>query len=149
MHLAALHRETGFSSEDACVSHIKRLLLGGHVRCGVSVHACTCVCIRVQLLATPWPVVHRASPSMGFSRQEYWSELPFPPPGDLPDPGNQTLISRVSCIAGGFFTLEPPGSPCLSAYPRVTEDPDLFILVLCCLLHMVLILSPHAYRLLP
>ena len=41
---------------------------------------------RVQLLATPWTVTHQAPPSMGFSRQEYWSGLPFPSPGDLPDP---------------------------------------------------------------
>ena len=39
------------------------------------------------LFATPWTVPHRAPPSMGFSRQEYWSGLPFPSPGDLPDPG--------------------------------------------------------------
>ena len=42
---------------------------------------------RVQLFATLWTVAHQAPPSMGFSRQEYWSELPFPSPGDLPDPG--------------------------------------------------------------
>ena len=41
----------------------------------------------VQLFATPWTVAYQASPSMGFSRQEYWSGLPFPSPGDLPDPG--------------------------------------------------------------
>ena len=41
----------------------------------------------VQLFATPWTVVYQAPPSMGFSRQEYWSGLPFPSPGDLPDPG--------------------------------------------------------------
>ena len=40
----------------------------------------------VQLFATPWTVAYQASPSMGFSRQEYWSGLPFPSPGDLPDP---------------------------------------------------------------
>ena len=38
-------------------------------------------------LVTPWTVAYQASPSMGFSRQEYWSGLPFPSPGDLPDPG--------------------------------------------------------------
>ena len=44
--------------------------------------------------------------SMGFPRQEYWSGLPFPSPGDLPDPG----IDPVSpALAGGFFTTEPPG----------------------------------------
>ena len=42
---------------------------------------------RVRLFATPWTVAYQASLSMGFSRQEYWSGLPFPPPGDLPDPG--------------------------------------------------------------
>ena len=48
---------------------------------------------------------------MGFSRQEYWSGLPFPSPGDLPDPGIE-LDSLV--LAGGFFTAEPPRKPFLS-----------------------------------
>ena len=42
---------------------------------------------RVRLFVTPWTVAYHASPSMGFSRQEYWSGLPFPSPGDLPNPG--------------------------------------------------------------
>ena len=42
---------------------------------------------RVRLFVTPWTVAYQAPPSMGFSRQEYWSGLPFPSPGDLPDPG--------------------------------------------------------------
>ena len=42
---------------------------------------------RVRLFETPWTIAHQAPPSMGFSRQEYWSGLPFPSPGDLPDPG--------------------------------------------------------------
>ena len=42
---------------------------------------------RVWIFATPWTVAYQVSPSIGFSRQEYWSELPFPSPGDLPDPG--------------------------------------------------------------
>ena len=41
----------------------------------------------VRLFASPWTVAYQALPSMGFSRQEYWSGLPFPSPGDLPDPG--------------------------------------------------------------
>ena len=41
----------------------------------------------VQIFATPWTVAYQAPLSMGFSRQEYWSGLPFPSPGDLPDPG--------------------------------------------------------------
>ena len=67
-----------------------------------------CVLIRVRLFATPWTGVHQAPLSMEFSRQEYWSGLPFPPPVDLPDPG----IEPVSpALAGGFFTTEPPGKP--------------------------------------
>ena len=42
---------------------------------------------RVQLFGTPWTVAHQAPPPMGFPRQEYWIGLPFPSPGDLPDPG--------------------------------------------------------------
>ena len=49
----------------------------------------------VQLLVTPWTVAYQAPPSVGFSRQEYWSGLPFPSPGDLPNPrikpGSPTL----------------------------------------------------------
>ena len=56
----------------------------------------------VRLFAIPWTVVYQASLSMGFSRQEYWSGLPFPSPGDLPDPG---IKPRFSCIAGRCFTL--------------------------------------------
>ena len=41
----------------------------------------------VQLFATPWTVAHQGPPSIGFPRQEYWSGLPSPPPGDLSDPG--------------------------------------------------------------
>ena len=44
---------------------------------------------RVQLFATPQTVAHQALPSMGFYRQEYWSGLPFPSPGELPDPGTE------------------------------------------------------------
>ena len=56
---------------------------------------------RVRLFATPWTVARQAPLSMGFSRQEYWSGLPFPSPGDLPDP----VIGPVSHIAGRFFTV--------------------------------------------
>ena len=55
---------------------------------------------------TPWTVACQAPLSMGFSRQEYWSGLPCPPPGDLPDPGIEPV---TPALAGGFFTNEPPG----------------------------------------
>ena len=56
--------------------------------------------------ATPWTVACQAPLSMGFPRQEYWSELPLLPPGDLPKPG---IKPEYPALAGGFFTAEPPG----------------------------------------
>ena len=63
---------------------------------------------RVQLFVNPWTVAHQATLSMEFPRQEYWSGLPFSPPGDLPDPGIKPMSSA---LAGEFFTTEPPGKP--------------------------------------
>ena len=58
----------------------------------------------VQLFATPWTVTHQAPLSTGFSRQQYWSGLPCPPPGDLPDPGMETASLMSPALAGRFFT---------------------------------------------
>ena len=60
----------------------------------------------VQLFATPWTVAYQVPPSMRFSRQEYWNELPFPSPGYLPNPGIEPV---PLALAGGFFTTEPTG----------------------------------------
>ena len=61
---------------------------------------CSVTC-PVCLFVTPWTVARQDPLSMGFSRQEYWSGLPFPPPGDLPYPGiKPTAPVAVSCIAG-------------------------------------------------
>ena len=54
---------------------------------------------------TPWTATCQAPLSMGFFRQEHWSRLPFPSPGDLPDPG---IKSRSPALTGGFFTTELP-----------------------------------------
>ena len=54
----------------------------------------------VRLFATPWTVAYQASLSMGFSRQEYWSGLPFPSPGDLPDPGIEPRSPALEADAG-------------------------------------------------
>jgi len=61
--------------------------------------------------ATSWTVAHQDSLSKGFSRQEYWSGLPFPTPGDLPDPGIESMSLESPALAGGFFTTRPPGKP--------------------------------------
>ena len=58
----------------------------------------------IQLLATPWTVVHQAPLSMGFSRQEYWSGVPFPLPGDLPNPGIEPASLTSPVLAERFFT---------------------------------------------
>ena len=83
----------------------------------------------VQLFAIPWAVAHQAPPSMGFSRQEYWSGLSFPPPEDLPDPG----------IEPGSFTLqadtslpEPPGKGVHVQHNKYNEH--------CCMLHETLVI---------
>ena len=68
-----------------------------------------CVLSHGQLFATPWTVPCQAPLSMGFSRQEYWSELPFPLLGDLPNPGIEPTSPTSPVLAGGFFTTEPPG----------------------------------------
>ena len=56
----------------------------------------------------PWTAAHQDTLSMGFSRQEYWSGLPFPSAGDLPDGGMEPVSLA---LAGGFFTVVPPGKP--------------------------------------
>ena len=63
---------------------------------------------RVRLFVTPWTVAHQAPPSMGFSRQEYWSGLPFPFPGDLSDAG---IEHRSPALQADPLTSEPPGKP--------------------------------------
>ena len=60
----------------------------------------------VWLFATPWTVAHQASPSLGFSRQDYWSGLPFPSPGELPDPA---IEPRSPALQADALTSEPPG----------------------------------------
>ena len=57
----------------------------------------------VQLFVTPWTVAHQAPLSMEFSRQEYWSGLPCPPPGNVPDPTIEPTFLMSPALAGGFF----------------------------------------------
>ena len=63
---------------------------------------------RVRLFVTPWTVANQAPLSMGFSRQEYWSGLPFPSPGDLPDPG---IEPKSPALQTDALPSEPPGKP--------------------------------------
>ena len=68
---------------------------------------------RVRLFATSWTAAHQVPPSMGFSRQEYWSGLPFPSPGYLP---NQGIEPRSPAMQADTLTSEPPGKPKYSKF---------------------------------
>ena len=88
-----------------------------------------CVCVRTRArechvhsvvsdsFKTPWIVARQPPLFIGFSRQEYWNGLPFPPPGHFPNPGIELMIPVSPALAGGFlFTTEPPGKPSLEGY---------------------------------
>ena len=78
---------------------------------------CVSVCVyahvlsRVQLFAAPWAVALKVPLSMEFSRQKYWSGLPFPTPGDLPDPGIEPKPLASPALAGGSLSLQHLGNP--------------------------------------
>ena len=75
---------------------------------GLAINISNNLLSRVLLFVTPWTVAHQAPPSMGFSRQEYWSWLLFPSPGDIPNPG---IEPRSPALQADALTSEPPGSP--------------------------------------
>ena len=84
-----------------------------------------------QLFATPWTVAHQVPLSMGFPRQEDWSGVPFPSPGDLPEPGIEPTSPASPALAGRSFTTEPRGkpssfhsSPLYQAPPKVGPEPQ-------------------------
>ena len=62
----------------------------------------------VRLFSTPWTIACQAPLFMGFSSQDYWSGLPFPPPGHLPKPGIKPTYPVSPALAVGFFIIEPP-----------------------------------------
>ena len=72
---------------------------------------CTGSVVQTIQLFVPVDYTHHAPPCMEFSRQEYWSRLPFPTPRDLPDPGIKPTPPAYPLLTGGFFTTEPPGKP--------------------------------------
>ena len=85
----------------------------------MSVYICCCLVTQsVQLVATPWTVAHQASLSVGFPRQEYWSGLPFPSPGELPDPGIEPMSLVSPTLAGRLLTAAPPIFLIISQVPR-------------------------------
>ena len=81
---------------------------------------CVCVCTQSRLVVATWTVARQAPLFMEFSLQEYWSGLPFPTPGDLPNPG---IEPESPSLAGRFFTGEPSGKP--PELPSMTVKCDL------------------------
>ena len=71
----------------------------------------------VRFFVTQWTIARQALLSMGLSKQEYWSGFPFPPPGDLPDPG----IEPGSHVSPGSLPLAPPGKPLLTPTLQISK----------------------------
>ena len=84
---------------DAKVYTSERACMGGCVCARMLSHSS-----RARLCATLWTIAHQTPLFLGFSSQEYWSGLPCPPPGDLPDPGIKPTSLMSPALAGGFFT---------------------------------------------
>ena len=104
-----VHTHAGLNPFTVRLKLSQRCLLTGY-EC-VHVYECACVLSPVRLFVTSWTVAHQAPMSMEFSRQEYWSGLPFSFPGDLPDPGIKPTSLASPGLVGRFFTTEPPGKP--------------------------------------
>ena len=83
-----------------------------------------CCCLVGKSCLTLGDLTDCSLPGLGFPRQEYWSGLPFPSPGDPPDPGIETASPA---LAGRFFTTEPPGKPCISLYIHTHISPLFWI----------------------
>ena len=100
----------------------------------IPLHLCACTqsfsC--VQLFATLWTVAYQAPLSKGFSQQDYWSGLPFPPPQDLPDPGIEPASLISPALAGRFFTISATWeAPYLTIEPSFISLLNLLWQVLC------------------
>ena len=99
----------------------------GHTFCSIDlikmlIYPGVCVCARLLIMsdwAAPWTVACQFPLSMEFFSQEYWSGLPFPPPGNLPNPGIKPWSPASPELAGKFFTTEPPEKHLLYTHIRI------------------------------
>ena len=115
--MGAQHQQLGsllyyYYSYNRSDSSILKFQLWSHI----SRESLYCVCAWCQVASVTsnsllWTVAHQAPLPMGFSRQEDWSGLPCPPPGDLPNPGIEPVFPVCPALAGRFSTTEPPGKP--------------------------------------
>ena len=100
-----------------CHKQVGRICIHAKSSCQAVRSSCMGTCSVSQLFsciwifATLWTIDHQTPLSMGFSRQEYWSGLPVPPPRDLPNPGIEPMSPVFPALADGLFVTEPPGKP--------------------------------------
>ena len=101
------------------IGNIDGFLAGNYVSLGISITPFMMVCIptqflsQVQLFVTPWTVACQAPLSMGFPKQDYWNELPFPIPGNHPNPEIDSVSFASPALAGRFFTTCATWEACL------------------------------------
>jgi len=93
---------------------------------------CVYALIWVRFFMTPWTAARQTPLFLGFSRQEYWSGLAFPPPGDLPNLGMKSMALSSPALASRSFTTAPPGKP-ISVLPTSISIISLFPFQLTCL----------------
>ena len=104
VHIGLIHAAVQQKLTQHCKAIIPQFVKNNLKIVKVKVKSLSCV----WLFVTPWTVTYQALQSMGFSRQEYWSGLPFPSPGDLPNPG---IEPRSPALQTGALPSEPLGKP--------------------------------------
>ena len=109
------HLGWGISFLSPICSHLQSMEWLHQVMTLLSIDAimylCACMFSHIRLFVIPWNVSRQVPLSMGFSRQEYWSGLPFPPPEDLPNPRIKPVSPGSPASSSTFFTTAPPGKP--------------------------------------
>ena len=105
-----------------CIPLALPLPLGNHKSVLYMVEYCVQSLSRVQLFVMARTVARQAPLSMEFSRQDYWSRLPFPPPGYLPNPGIEAMSLASLALAGRFFTTVPPGKPTMEYQSAIKKN---------------------------
>ena len=113
-----------FLENSICIKILQHIHIGLHMCVCVYIYThkcvCVCVCSVAQLFATPWTLAHQAPLSLEFSRQEYWSGLPFHTSEDLLDSGIKSIPLASPALTGRLFTTVPPrNSICVHIYTHM------------------------------
>ena len=113
------------------MSRVVYKISNSKVSLSLSMHVCVHVQLFccVQLFANPCAVAYQAPLYMDCSRQEYWSGLPFPSPGKLPDPVIELMSPVSPASAGRLITTKPPGKPCTASVNSLVNRFDLLLVV--------------------